>query len=241
MCQMFCFYNNCFLFFGSGTPHRLLGLQKTKDAQGKPTRPFNKKIQNVLGQDFLQRLWFFLSLCLIAVFCFWIRKPPSATRTRTAKNTKTPEENQKNHKKNQNVWAQDFLQRLEIFVVFVFCSFGSGWCFHRLLGLQRNQNTSGKRKNIWKNRKPRGFSGMSGPRVFFIFFDFFSFLVKLQFLGFRIWKRSSSSATRIVRNTWNNRKTLERLGPGLSSDIFVWRFFVLVAAPHHSQNKPIPL
>ena len=36
---------------------------------------------------------------------------------------------------------------------------------------------------------------------FLHFFDFLSFLVKLQFLGFRIWKRSSSSASRIVRNT----------------------------------------
>jgi len=67
---MFCFYNNSFLFFGSGTPHRLLGLQKTKDAQGKPTRRFNKKFRNVLGQDFLQRLWIFCLFVLLQFFVF---------------------------------------------------------------------------------------------------------------------------------------------------------------------------
>ena len=98
--------------------------KKQKTPKENPQDLSTKK--ECLGPGLSSEALVFLSLCLIAVFCFWIRKPPSATRTRTAKNTKTPEENQKNHKKNQNVWAQDFLQRLEIFVVFVFCSFGSG-------------------------------------------------------------------------------------------------------------------
>ena len=91
------FYSNSSLLFGSGTLHRLLGLQKTKNARGKPTRPFKEKIRNVLGQDFLQRLCFFCFFVLL-LFFVWTRKPPSATRTRTAKNTGTPEEHQKNQK-----------------------------------------------------------------------------------------------------------------------------------------------
>ena len=80
--------------------------KKQKTPKENPQRPFNKKIRNVLGQDFLQRLWFFLSLCLIAVFCFWIRKPPSATRTRTAKNTKTPEGKPKEPKKKIKMFGR---------------------------------------------------------------------------------------------------------------------------------------
>ena len=53
------------------------------------------------------------------------------------------------------------------------------------------QKTQRILRNVWAQ----------GFLHFVFFFDFFSFLVKLQFLGFWIWKRSSSSATRIVRNT----------------------------------------
>ena len=122
-----------FLAFGSGSLHRLQGLQKNKKPSGK--NPQNNKELSAMSW----RRTFFRGLFFGGGLCFWIRKPPSATRT--AKNKQTPEENTKNKPNDsQNVWAQDFLQRLRFLCLFcVFVIFGSG-SFHQLLGLQKKKH-----------------------------------------------------------------------------------------------------
>ena len=190
MCQMFCFYNNSFLFFGSGTPHRLLGLQKTKDAQENPQDLSNKKIQNVLGQDFLQRLWFFLFLCLTAGFLFL--GPGSLHRLLglgLQKNTGTPEEHQKNHKKNLNVCVQDlsFLLSLKFLLSFRFLFFWILMMFSSATRIAKKPKHFRKTKKNLEKQKTRGFSGMSGPRTFFRgfgFLVFWCFLSNSSFLVF---------------------------------------------------------
>ena len=146
-----------FLAFGSGSLHRLQGLQKNRE---EPTKQ-QRALSNVLAQGFLQRIVFWGGLC------FWIRKPSSATRT--AKNKQTPEESTKNKPNgSQNVWAQDFLQRLRFLcLLYVFVIFGSG-SFHQLLGLQKKQKHLRKQQKLQENKNAKGFSGMSGPRIFFL-------------------------------------------------------------------------
>ena len=118
------FYSNSSLLFGSGTLHRLLGLQKNKKRPRKTHKTFQRKNQECLGPGLSSEALFFLFLCLTAVFCFWTRKPPSATRTRTAKNTGTPEEHQKNQTFSKCLCpGLSFL--LSLFFWFQIFSFGS--------------------------------------------------------------------------------------------------------------------
>ena len=132
--------------------------KKQKNIREEPTK---QQRAHVLAQGFLQRLVFWGGLC------FWIRKPSSATRP--AKNKQTPEENTKNKPNDsQNVWAQDFLQRLRFLCLFyVFVIFGSG-SFHQLLGLQKKLKHLRKQQKLQENKNAKGFSGMSGPRIFFL-------------------------------------------------------------------------
>ena len=149
-----------FLAFGSGSLHRLQGLQKNKKHPGR-THKTTKGTQQCLGAGLSSEDCFWGGLC------FWIRKPSSATRT--AKNKQTPEESTKNKPNDsQNVWAQDFLQRLRFLcLLYVFVIFGSG-SFHQLLGLQKKQKHLRKQQKLQENKNAKGFSGMSGPRIFFL-------------------------------------------------------------------------
>ena len=103
--------------FGSGSLHRLLGLQKTNRHLRKAPKT-NQMILRMFG-----RRTFFRGLC----FCyFWIRKLSSATGI--AKKTEAPQETTKTSRKQKrqrifrNVWAQDFLssERLIFFGASVF-------------------------------------------------------------------------------------------------------------------------
>ena len=230
LCFFFGVLLQFFLAFGSGSLHRLQGLQKKqKNIREEPTKQ-QRALSNVLAQDFLQRLVFFGGLC------FWIRKPSWATRT--AKNKQAPEENTKNKPNDsQNVWAQDFLQRLRFLCLFyVFVIFGSG-SFHQLLGLKKNKSTSGNNKNFKKTKTPKDFQECLGPGFSFfrafVFFGASVFHVTPLFFGF--WIRKLSTATRIAKNKKHLRKTKkpkdskECLAPGLSSEALF--FLILVAAP----------
>ena len=141
--------------------------KKTKKTSGK--NPQNNKGLSAMSW----RRTFFRGLFFFGGLCFWIRKPSWATRT--AKNKQTPEENTKNKPNDsQNVWVQDFLQRLRFLCLFYVCViFGSG-SFHQLLGLQKNKSTSGNNKNFKKTKTPKDFQECLGPGFsFFRAFDFF--------------------------------------------------------------------
>ena len=230
-----------FLAFGSGSLHRLQGLQKNKKHPGR-THKTTKGTQQCLGAGLSSEDCFWGGLC------FWIRKPSSATRT--AKNKQTPEESTKNKPNDsQNVWAQDFLQRLRFLcLLYVFVIFGSG-SFHQLLGLQKKQKHLRKQQKLQENKNAKGFSGMSGPRIFFLqsvwFFLVLQFFILLHFF-FGFWIRKLSSATRIAKNKKPLRKTKkpkdskECLGAGLSSEASVF-VFDFGGRPHRSENKRILL
>ena len=67
LCFFFGVLLQFFLAFGSGSLHRLQGLQK-KNIREEPTKQ-RRALSNVLAQDFVQRLCFFLG-GLPPVFCF---------------------------------------------------------------------------------------------------------------------------------------------------------------------------
>ena len=90
LCFFFGVLLQFFLAVGSGSLHRLQGLQ-TKNIREEPTKQ-RRALSNVLAQDFVQRLCFFFGWSSSS-FLFWIRKPSSATKIEKFKNTWRKQQN----------------------------------------------------------------------------------------------------------------------------------------------------
>ena len=158
---------------------------------------------------------FFTGIVLYVVFSFarvfFVFGSGSFYRLLGLLKPKIPRGKQKN-KKNKGFSGMSGLRTLFRGIGFfgfprVFLIFDSG-SFYRLLGPPKNLEEN--QKNL-KDKKNKGFSGMSGPRTLFRGIDF------LCFFGFPrvfsdFWLRKHLSATRITNNPKTSRKTKKTKG-----------------------------
>ena len=220
-----------FLAFGSGSLHRLQGLQKNKKHPGR-THKTTKGTQQCLGAGLSSEDCFWGGLC------FWIRKPSSATRT-----AKTNRHLRKAPKTNQMILRmfgrRTFFRGFGFCVCCMFLLFLDPEAFISYWDCKKNRSTSGNNKNFKKTKTPKDFQECLGPGFsFFRAFDFFwcfsfsfysTFFLVFGFgsfhplLGLQKTRNPSGKQKnqRIQRNVWA-QDFLQRLR---------FLFLILVAAP----------